>query len=59
MEGVVDVTELKEKIVNTGAEVKAQLLFYSTISARVQTYKTQKLKNISIDTGWSEQLHLG
>ena len=59
MEGVVDVTELKEKIVNTGAEVKAQLLFYSTISARVQTCKTQKLKNISIDTGWSEQLHLG
>ena len=44
MEGVVDVTELKEKIVNTGAEVKAQLLFYSTITAHGNP-KARKLLN--------------
>ena len=44
MEGVVDVAELKEKIVNTGAEVKAKLLFYSTITTRGNP-KARKLFN--------------
>ena len=69
MEGVVDVDQLKEQIVVTGAEVNTRLFFSSTgpicaetymymyQNPRGQRYFNKGLQNIG--AGWAQKLHLG
>ena len=55
-----DVTELKEKIVITGAEVNTQLIVSSSTTKHTKSLKIFHESSVqTICAGWAEQLHLG